>query len=376
VRSPGSDAGAVFTDRRSLFSIGLKAKAGILVSQTAAAGGGRKATIRDVARLAGVSPAAVTIAVHGKPGVSPATKERILDAARELGWSPNRAAQSLSGGSLHTVGLAIARPARMLGLEPFYMEFISGIESVLGRHSCSLLLRLVEPEDEIEVHREWWQGNRVNGSILVDLRVGDPRIPALSAIGLPAVAVGHPSLAGPFTSVWTDDAAAMVEAVRYLAALGHRHIARVSGPAELGHSAIRTAAFTDTARELGLTAQTVVADFSADQGSTACRQLLLSAQRPTAIVFDNDIMAVTALGVAAEFGLSVPHDLSLLAWDDSQLCQLTRPTLSAMRHDIFSFGADVTETLFAVMTRQKHSSHAVPIPTLVPRGSTAPPPRP
>jgi DNA-binding LacI/PurR family transcriptional regulator len=345
------------------------------VTQAAAAGSGRKATIKDVARLAGVSPSAVTIAVHDKPGVSATTKERILQAARELGWSPNQAAQSLSGRALHTVGLAIARPARMLGLEPFYMEFISGIESVLGRHSCSLLLRLVEPQEEIDVHREWWQGNRVNGSILVDLRVDDPRIPALSAIGLPAIAVGHPSLAGPFTSVWTDDAAATVEAVRYLAALGHRRIARVSGPAEFGHSAIRTSSFTDTARDLGLQAQTVVADFSADQGSKACRTLLLSAERPTAIIFDNDLMAVTALGVASEFGLSVPHDLSLLAWDDSQLCQLTRPTLSAMQHDIFSFGADVTETLFDVMMRREPKSHAAQVPSLVPRGSTAPPPR-
>ncbi|MFC1408430.1 LacI family DNA-binding transcriptional regulator [Streptacidiphilus sp. N1-12] len=342
--------------------------------RTTAPEGGRKTTIRDVAKLAGVSPSAVTIAVHDKPGVSPKTKERILQAARDLGWSPNQAAQSLSGRALHTVGLAIARPARMLGLEPFYMEFISGIESVLGRHSCSLLLRLVEPEEEIEVHREWWQGNRINGSILVDLRVDDPRIAALSEIGLPAVAVGHPSLAGPFVSVWTDDAAATAEAVQYLAALGHRSIARVSGPAELGHSAIRTAAFAATAQELGLTFRTVVADFSADQGSRACRSLLLSAERPTAIVFDNDLMAVTALGVAAEFGLAVPHDLSLLAWDDSQLCQLTRPTLSAMQHDIFSFGADVTETLFDVMRHQEVSSHATQVPSLVPRGSTAPPP--
>jgi DNA-binding LacI/PurR family transcriptional regulator len=277
-------------------------------------------------------------------------------------------------GRRRNAGEGCVRPARMLGLEPFYMEFISGIESVLSRHSCSLLLRLVEADEEIEVQRGWWQGNRINGSVLVDLRVDDPRIPALSGIGLPAVAVGHPSLAGPFAAVWTDDAAAMVEAVQYLAALGHRRIGRVSGPAELGHSAIRTTAFTETATHLGLTASTVVADFSADQGSRACRSLLLSPERPTAIVFDNDLMAVTALGVIAEFGLSVPNDLSVLAWDDSQLCPLTRPTLSAMQHDIFSFGADVTETLFKVMLGQDAVSHAAQVPSLVPRGSTAPPP--
>ncbi|GAA2335256.1 LacI family DNA-binding transcriptional regulator [Dactylosporangium salmoneum] len=340
----------------------------------AAAGNARKATIKDVAKRAGVSTAAVTIAVHDRPGVSPATRSKILQAAADLGWSPNQAARSLSSQALHTVGLAIARPARMLGLEPFYMEFISGIESVLSQESCSLLLRLVEPDHEVAVHREWWQGNRVNGSILVDLRLDDPRIPALSAIGLPAVVVGHPSLAGPFTAVWTDDAAAVDEAVRYLAALGHRRIARVSGPADLGHSAIRTAAFADITAQLGVRSRTVVADFSADQGARACRQLLSAVDRPTAIIFDNDLMAVTALGVAAEFGLSVPADLSLLAWDDSQLCQLTRPTLSAMRHDIHSFGADVTRTLFDVMRRNAARSHAAEPPTLVPRASTAPPP--
>ena len=333
-------------------------------------GRGRKATIRDVAARAGVSTSAVSIALHDRAGVSASTKKRILQAAVDLGWRPNLAAASLSGHQLHTVGLAIARPARLLGLEPFYMEFISGIESVLSQESCSLLLRLVEADDEIEVQQEWWQGGRINGSILVDLRVDDARIPALSGIGLPAVVVGHPSLAGPFMSVWTDDGAAIVEAVRYLAALGHRRIARVSGPAQLGHSVIRTEAFGDITQQLGLESRTVVADFSADQGSRACRSLLLSADRPTAIVFDNDIMAVTALGVAAEFGLSVPEDLSLLAWDDSQLCQLTRPMLSAMQHDVFSFGADVTRTLFDVMRQRECHPHTAQSPSLVPRGST------
>ncbi|WNV84649.1 LacI family DNA-binding transcriptional regulator [Umezawaea sp. Da 62-37] len=337
------------------------------------AGKERKATIKDVAARAGVSPSAVTIALHDKPGVSSSTRERILKAARDLGWTPNLAAASLAGSKVHTVGLVIARPARMLGLEPFYMEFISGIESVLGRRSCSLLLRLAESGEEIEVHREWWQGGRVNGSILVDLLVDDPRLPALAAIGLPAVVVGHPSLAGPFTSVWTDDAAAITEAVRYLAALGHRRIARVSGPPELGHSAIRTAAFAAVTAELGLQEHTAVADFSADQGSRACRNLLLAPDRPTAIVFDNDLMAVAALGVAAEFGLSVPGDLSLLAWDDSQLCQLTRPTLTAMQHDVFSFGAQAAETLFDVMGGVEPPVYRAHVPSLIPRASTAPP---
>jgi DNA-binding LacI/PurR family transcriptional regulator len=195
-------------------------------------------------------------------------------------------------------------------------------------------------------------------------------------LGLPVVAVGHPSLTGGLTSVWTDDATAVREAVRYLAALGHRRIARVGGAADLGHTSIRTAAFDEAAGALALAgAWQVATDFSGDAGARATRSLLTAAppDRPTAIVYDNDIMAVAGLSVAAEMGLRVPQDVSLLAWDDSQLCRLTHPTLSAMSHDVHGFGAEVARTLFSVLTGGAAASHPVPTPVLTPRGSTAPP---
>jgi DNA-binding LacI/PurR family transcriptional regulator len=193
---------------------------------------------------------------------------------------------------------------------------------------------------------------------------------------MPVAAVGHPSLTGGLTSVWTDDATAVTEAVRYLAALGHRRIARVGGAAALGHTAMRTAAFDDAARGLGLAgAWQVTTDYSGEAGGRATRSLLTSppADRPTAIVYDNDIMAVAGLSVAAEMGLHVPRDVSLLAWDDSQLCRLTHPTLSAMSHDVHGFGAEAARTLFGVITGEGPGSHPVPTPVLTPRGSTAPP---
>ncbi|WP_229925002.1 LacI family DNA-binding transcriptional regulator [Streptomyces sulfonofaciens] len=334
-----------------------------------------RATIKDVAARAGVSPSAVSMALHDRPGVSSATRERILTAARELGWRPNQAAQSLSGRRVHTVGLAIAKPARTPGPEPFCLEFLSGVDNVLIERSCSLLLRLVDADEEVEVHRKWWQEGRVNGSILLDVRTQDARIPALAAIDLPTVVVGHPSLAGPFTSVHTDDEAAAVEAVRHLAALGHRVVAHVGGSPELGRTVLRARAFEDAARRLGLTARSVHTGSSPDEGTRTCRDLMLSRDSPTAVLFDSDITAAAALGVAAESGLRVPQDLSLLAWDDSPLCRLTRPTLSAMRHDVFAFGALAARTLFDVMGGAGHTSHSVRPPTLVPRGSTGPAPR-
>ncbi|MFI8190088.1 LacI family DNA-binding transcriptional regulator [Streptomyces sp. NPDC085946] len=336
-----------------------------------------RVTIKDVAARAGVSKGAVSLAFNHRPGLSEATRERIFRAARELGWAPSLAARSLAGSRVDVVGLAVCRPARMLGLEPFYMEFVSGVESVLVERSCSLLLRLVRsPQEEAGLLEAWWRGRHIGGSILVDFHADDPRAAAAERLGLPAVAVGHPSLTGGLTSVWTDDATAVTDAVRYLAALGHRRIARVGGAAVLGHTAIRTAAFDRAARALRLAgARQVATDFSGDAGARATRSLLTSVppDRPTAIVYDNDIMAVAGLSVAAEMGLRVPDDVSLLAWDDSRLCRLTHPTLSAMSHDVHGFGADVARTLFGVISGEGPGPHAVPTPVLTPRGSTAPP---
>ncbi|WP_171116105.1 MULTISPECIES: LacI family DNA-binding transcriptional regulator [Streptomyces] len=336
-----------------------------------------RVTIKDVAARAGVSKGAVSLAFNHKPGLSEATRERIFRAARELGWAPNLTARSLAGARVDVVGLAICRPARMLGLEPFYMEFVSGVESVLTEHSCSLLLRLVRNlQQEAGLLESWWKARQIGGSILVDFQADDPRVAVAERLGLPVVAVGHPSLTGGLTAVWTDDATAVTEAVRYLAALGHRRIARVGGAAALGHTAIRTAAFDEAARALALAgAWQVATDFSGEAGARATRSLLTAAppDRPTAIVYDNDIMAVAGLSVAAEMGLRVPGDVSLLAWDDSQLCRLTHPTLSAMSHDVHGFGADVARTLFGVITGEGPGSHPVQTPVLTPRGSTAPP---
>ncbi|PNG18023.1 LacI family DNA-binding transcriptional regulator, partial [Streptomyces cahuitamycinicus] len=189
-----------------------------------------RVTIKDVAARAGVSKGAVSLAFNHKPGLSEATRDRIFLAARELGWSPSLTARTLAGSRVDVVGLAVCRPARALGLEPWYMEFVSGVQSVLAEHSSSLLLRLVRNMDEeVGAQEAWWRGRQIGGSILVDFRADDPRVAMTQRLGMPVVAVGHPSLTGGLTSVWTDDATAVTEAVRYLAAMGHRRIARVGG---------------------------------------------------------------------------------------------------------------------------------------------------
>ena len=138
-----------------------------------------RVTIKDVAARAGVSKGAVSLAFNHKPGLSEATRDRIFQAARELGWAPNLTARTLAGSRVDVVGLAVCRPARVLGLEPWYMEFVSGVESVLAEHSCSLLLRLVRNMDE-EIGRP---GVVVAGA--ADRRVDPRRLPRRRSPGAP-----------------------------------------------------------------------------------------------------------------------------------------------------------------------------------------------
>ena len=334
-----------------------------------------RVTINEIARRSGVSKGAVSYALNGRPGVSEATRERILAVADEMGWAPNRTARMLSGSRTDTFGLVLARDPRTLAAEPFYMEFVAGLESVLSTRSYGLLLQVCPDLDsEMATYRKWASERRVDAVVVVDLRVDDPRLALLDELGQPAVFVGDPTVTDAFTSVWTDDATAMDEAVAYLVSLGHRRIARVSGIGDLSHVKIRNQAFLDASAAHGASGRIVVADFSAEGGRQATRELVERADAPTAITFDNDLMAVAALSSLTELGIAVPDQVSILAWDDSPLCEMTHPRLSAMSHDVMGFGAHVGRRLFALIEGAAPAAHLDSTPTLRARASTAPPP--
>ena len=155
--------------------------------------GPRRPTITDIAQRAGVSKGSVSYALNGHPGVSELTRRRILAIAEEVGWHPNRAARALSASRAGACGLALARPARTLAYEPFFSKLLSGIESELSARQFALMLQIVEDvEAETEVLRRWWAERRVDGVLLVDLRVDDPRIPLVEQLGLPGGDRGGP----------------------------------------------------------------------------------------------------------------------------------------------------------------------------------------
>jgi DNA-binding LacI/PurR family transcriptional regulator len=307
----------------------------------------KRPTIADIAQRAGVTKAAVSFALNGQPGVSAATRERILAIAGEIGFQPSSAARALTAGKAEAFGLVIDRPARTLGIEPFFMQLVSGIQAELSSpQHMNLLFTVAEDADaEIEMYRRWWAQRRVDGVFVVDLQVHDRRVAVLEQLHMPAVVIGTPRGSGALPAVWQDDRAGMETAVSHLAGLGHRRIARVGGCARYWHSVLRGEAFASVTAAAGLSAVSVEADYTAERGAEATMGLLGSAEPPTAIIYDSDVMAAAGLGVAQRMGISVPDGVSIVSWEDSALCELTHPALTALRRDVAAVGSAAARML-------------------------------
>ncbi|WP_306214797.1 LacI family DNA-binding transcriptional regulator [Actinoplanes sp. RD1] len=336
---------------------------------------GNRPTIADIAQRVGVSPGAVSFALNGRPGVSEQTRARILEVAREMNWRPHRAARALGGSQAGAVGLVLARDPRTLGSEQFYTQILYGMQDALSARSFAVQMQLVrDTEAEIALYRDWASEHRVDGLLLVDLQVDDPRPAILDELRLPFVTLGSTGDPGR-PSVWADDAAAMVTIVDYLATLGHRHVAHVSGPPIYRHTARRVAALHEHAVLRGLDAgESVSTDFSDAQGAAATRALLSRPRPPTAIIYDSDLMAAAGLGVALELGVRVPRSLSIVSFDDSVLTRIVHPQLTCLSRDTYALGAQVAESLLQLVA-DPATGHSIQAetPRLVVRGSTARP---
>lgn len=338
----------------------------------------RRPTISDVARAAGVSTGAVSFALNGRPGVGEDTRERILAAAADLGWTPRHSARALSHSRAYALGLVVARPPELLGADPFFPSFIAGVEEVIAERRFALLLQAVTPgAAEHDSYRRLAAGGTVDGVFLTDLRAEDDRLPLLASLGLPAVTLGRPESPSPFPAVCLDDRPGVAAAVAHLVGLGHRRIAHVAGPAGFLHSRHRAQAWEAALAEAGVRPGPLVeADFTAAGGAAATRALLDAARPPTAVVYANDVMAVAGMAVAAERGLRVPQDLSVTGYDDIELAGHLNPPLTTVRGDPRTWGRAAAAALLALVDGAEPGDTDLPPATFVPRGSTAaaPPP--
>jgi DNA-binding LacI/PurR family transcriptional regulator len=260
----------------------------------------------------------------------------------------------------------------VLSADPFFPNFIAGVELELNARKQSLLLSMVgdDPEQELERYRHLARSERVDGVIVTDLKFDDPRIELLAKLQLHAVTLNRPDVPSPFPAVCQDDGPGVAAAVEHLADLGHTRIAYVSGRPDMLHGAHRKAVWVQAMRERNLSSDLVeIADFTAAQGARATRALLERAQPPTAIVYANDTMAIAGLTVAHELGLTPPRDLSIVGYEDSELAAHVYPSLTSVRSDPLEWGRTATRVLLDAIDGRARDVELEPA-RLVVRAST------
>ncbi|HEY7018112.1 MAG TPA: LacI family DNA-binding transcriptional regulator [Gaiellaceae bacterium] len=327
-------------------------------------------TIQELAAKSGVSVATVSRALNGSPEVSEATRERIVELATRLDYTPSAAARTLVRRRSHVVGVILETgPGHPDLLHPFFQEVLVGLKQGAGERGYDLLLFASdEPGNGFGgthsyVRRAGHHG--VDGVIVMGFDGADPEIGKLAASGLPCVAVDA-DLGGARTGyVMSENREGAALAVRHLHELGHTRIATVTGMLGMRPGADRLDGFRDELARLGLDQRdeyVVPGDFYDESGYRGTRQLLQLDEPPTAIFAASDLMAAGALRAANELEVDVPADLAVVGFDDIGLASLIQPQLTTVRQDMQALGEAAAEGL----GRMIEDPESEPVRKLVP----------
>ncbi|WP_419999048.1 LacI family DNA-binding transcriptional regulator [Streptomyces boninensis] len=338
-------------------------------------GRGSRPTIGDVAALAQVSKATVSFVINGRSGVSPQARVRVMEAIDQLGWQPNAGARALSNKRAQTLGLVIRRPPELLSTDPFFLQFVAGVETGLAPLGYALVLQVVPDEEaERQAYERLARDGRVDGVFLTDMRADDPRPALVTDLGLGALIVGPPQSGSPVPALAADDGSGVRRAVGHLRSLGHRWIGHVTGAEGYVHTEARRAAWRAALADAGLPEiPPAEADFTGAAGARATHELLDLDRPPTAIVYANDLMAIAGIAAATSRGLRVPSDLSVVGFDDIPLADCIAPPLTTVRQDVPAWGRAAAEALVALAEGREVTETELPPVAFVVRGSTAPP---
>src|SRR5690625_2854076 len=329
-------------------------------------------TIGDLASRLNLSTATVSYALNGRSGVSEATRRRVQALADELGWYPSSSARAMAKARSEAIGVVLNRDPELIGTEPYYMQVIAGMESVLAEADMALLLRIVgaEPGKDLDTYRRWAGQRRVDGVVLFDERENDPRIELLQRLKLPGVLQGGPLPDTDFRYVAPDDPAAAGLIVDHLAGLGHREIVHVTGPARYMHEQRRWEHMQQQATAHGITVRKMSGSYTVESGQEATSRLLATPDAPRAVVYSNDLMALGGLRTAQALGVAVPGDLALVSWDDSMLCAVSAPTITAVDRQPVEYGRRTARALLEVIEGRDPSDEPAPTSMLRPRATT------
>lgn len=329
-------------------------------------------TLVELAKQLQVSPSTVSRAMTRPDLVAPATLERILNLVNESGYRANGIARSLRKGRTQIVGVLVADLQN-----PFYSALVKSIENVLAEHGFSCVVCDADESQEKE---------QTSLRLLAELQVtgiihafSGSNLTALKQLGLegiPIVEVDRTSGTSGADTVLLDNAAGAKLAVEHLLELGHRHIALISGPANLTTGAERLSGYQSAMKSSGLESETHVefGDFRENSGYLATQRLLSSNKPLTALVVANNEMMAGALSALREGGLGIPTDVSLVAFDDVRWARYVQPALTVVAQPVTSMGEAAARLMLERLGGRSEQTASLFAPTLIKRDSCAAPP--
>ncbi|WP_448629462.1 LacI family DNA-binding transcriptional regulator [Cellulomonas soli] len=232
-----------------------------------------------MARAAGVSIAVVSYALNGRPGVSAATRERVLRVADEFGWRPSAAARSLRTGP-RTIGLVVDRCAASSAHATALLDLVTALQDVVAARGFALMLQVVDDAHAaVALYGSWWAERRFDVMVVTDVLAQDPRIDALRRLRAPAVVVGPPQGVHELAGVHVDEDDAYRRIGRYLLELGHRDVAAITGPETQLRTRARVAALRAVVDPAGGLVVHEPTTSTPEAAAVATRRLLTSPPR-------------------------------------------------------------------------------------------------
>jgi len=335
--------------------------------------GRRRATINDVARLAGVSKKTVSRVINRSPSVRPETREKIEAVIAQYGYAPDPQARGLAFRRSFLIGLIYdnPNPQYVVNMQLGLLDGMKGSGFELVVHPCDRGSTTLVPDIRAFIERQKLFGVVLTPSVSEDEAVAG----MLREIGCEYVRVASIAVDAEAHSIVTRDRHGGLLAGRHLAELGHRRLGFISGPDRFRSSHERRGGFEEGLKEHGATLSAdCVAEgaYTFESGMEAAARLLAMKDRPTAIFAGNDEMAAGALHAARQAGLSVPGDLSVIGFDDFQIASRVWPPLTTIRAPTREIGRLAADRLLGV-TEGDRRDPEWRMPSLVVRESTAAP---
>jgi LacI family transcriptional regulator len=329
-------------------------------------------SIKEVAQLARVSVGTVSNVLNRPEIVSPATRERVFEAIRELGFVRNEVARHLRVGRSRTVGLVVLDVSN-----PFFADVAQGAEAVADEHDTMMMLcnSAADPERERR-HLDQLEQQRVLGVLITPVDAASPRLAQLSARGTPVVLVDS-AATGMQCSVAVDDRLGGHLAASHLAERGHRRIAFIGGPLTIKQVADRHAGAIAAVREAPdggelVVFETATLDVAAGRAVGEKLAALPPEERPTAAFCANDLLALGVLQAMSLRGLKVPDDVAIVGYDDIDFAAAAAVPLSSVRQPRELLGRTAIELLLEEVSSPDEHRHRQVIfqPDLVVRESS------